>query len=208
MSATSATLATDAEQWRLEKDKNGVQVYSRAVEGWSIREIRGVTAVPASLSSVVAVVTDVAALPEVTGVVARASIRSRESDTHYQVYSVVAMPWPVSDRDILNQREIRQDPNTLTVTVTDIATRDVMPPQNGLVRMVNSRQRWTLTPRPDGSVLAEMCTLSEPAGPIPAAVINVMSVSMPFHTLKMLREMVQRETYAHARLAFIKEQAD
>jgi hypothetical protein len=204
----TAAAAEDAEKWRMEKDKNGIQVYTRAVDGWSIREIRGVTVVPAPLPSVVAVINDVSALPRLTDVVSKAVVRNRESDTRYEVYSVISMPWPVSDRDILNRREIKQDPDSLTVTITDVATHDAMPPQKGVVHIVNSRQTWTLTPRADGSVAAEMRTLSEPAGPIPAAVINALSVSMPFKTLTQLREMVKHDPYTHAQLSFIKSGAE
>lgn len=35
-------LAAEAE-WRLERDEDGTQIYSRTVDGWDIREMRGVS---------------------------------------------------------------------------------------------------------------------------------------------------------------------
>jgi hypothetical protein len=197
---------SNGDGWQLEKDKDGIQVFTRAVEGWSVREFRGVTRIAARLSSLVAVIHDIPASRELTDVVSEAEIQHRESDTRYQVYSAMKMPWPIADRDILNQREITQDKNSLAVTITDVAIQDAAP-RKGLIRIVNSRTQWTLAPTPEGSVLVEMRTLSDPGGPIPAPVINAMSVSTPLKTLSKLKEMVQRAEYAHAKLPFIEEAA-
>jgi hypothetical protein len=196
--------ATEAD-WKLEKDADGIQIYTRAVDGWQIREMRGVTRVDARLASVVAVIHDVSALHELSDVVASSEIRKHESDTRYQVYSMMKMPWPVSNRDILNQRSIAQDPTTLVVTIVDTATEDQLPLKNDYVRILKSRQQWTLTPQAGGGVAVETRTLSDPNGPIPAALINSMAVSTPFKTLSKLKQMAQRPAYAQATLAFIKE---
>ena len=197
---------SDGEVWRLEKDKDGIQVYTRAVEGWSIREFKGVTRIRAALSSLVAVIDDISASHELTDVVSEAQIEHRESDTRYQVYSAMKMPWPIADRDILNQREIVQDGNSLAVTITDVAIEDPSPHRKGLVHILKSHSQWLLVPTPDGSILVEMQTLSDPAG-IPASIINVMSVNTPFVTLSKLREMAQRAQYVHAKLPFIEDAA-
>ncbi|MDB5971024.1 MAG: lipid-binding protein [Hydrocarboniphaga sp.] len=204
--AAPLAAASDAD-WKLEKDKDGIQIYSRAVPGWQIHEVRGVTRIAARLSSVAAVVTDVAAIPELTDVVAHSEVEHRDSDTRYRVYSMMKMPWPVSNRDILNERMIAQDPATLAVTVTDTATQDLMPLKPDLVRIVKSRQQWTLTPTADGGVLVETRLLSDPAGPMPTSLINAMSVSTPFKTLSKLKELVQRPAYRQATLPFVKEAA-
>lgn len=203
----SVAMAAEAE-WKLEKDKDGIQVYTRAVEGWSIREIRGVTHVPARLSSVVAVITDVAAQGELNEYVSQATVQNRESDTRYQIYAQTKMPWPVSNRDVVNQRSIAQDPSSLVVTITDTALESASPvPKSGTVRVVKSKQVWTLTPDPKGGVNAQMQLLSDPNGPIPASLINSMSVSTPFKTLGKLKALAQKPQYASATPAFIKEPA-
>jgi len=196
--------AADA-SWKLEKDAEGVQVYTRAVEGYSIREIRAVTRVPARLSAVVAVLEDVGAVSQLSDVVSEAEILRRQSDTRYQVYSVLKMPWPLDDRDLINQRELRQDPATLTVTISNVAISDAAPPRKGRVRIVKSNQQWVLKPEADGQVLAEMRALTDPNGPIPAAAINAMSVGSPFKSLLKLREMAQSPKYRQANLAHVTE---
>lgn len=191
--------------WRLEKDRDGIRIYSRQVEGWNIREIRGVTQIDTRLSSIVAVIDDIGASRELVELVSEASLRDRESDTRYRVYSKMDMPFPLKDRDIFNQREIGQDDKTLAVTITDTATQGILPPQKGLIRIERSRQTWELTPTPEGPVRVELRILSDPAGPIPVSLINAMSVNTPLDMLSRLKELVRREKYAQAKLTFISE---
>jgi hypothetical protein len=200
-----ASAAADDAGWHLEKDQDGIQIYSRAVDGWSIHEMRSTTHIAGRLSSVVAVITDVDAMHELVDVVAESKITQRDSDTRYQIYSLMKMPWPISNRDILNQREIKQDASTLTVTITDTATQDVIPLKKDLVRILKSRQVWTLTPTADGGVQVENRLLSDPNGPIPSSVINAMSVGTPFKTMTQLKALVQRPQYANAKPGFIKD---
>jgi len=193
------------ELWRQEKDEGGIQIHTRAVPGWSIREIRGSTRFEGRLSSLVAVIDDSSASPELNEFVVKSSVERRDSATRYQLYSVTDMPWPVTDRDVLTEREIVQDPATLAVTISDKATENLMPVQKGLVRILKSRQQWTLTPAADGSVQVEWRMLTDPAGPIPSSMLNALSISTPLRTLAKLKELAQRPRYAQARLSFIRE---
>src|SRR3546814_16582030 len=82
------------------------------------------------------------------------------------------MPWPVSNRDIVNQREIRQDPVTKVVTIIDTALPDAEP-RKDYVRIVKSHQQWRLPPTADGQTTVQIQLLSDPGG-IPAALITAM----------------------------------
>ena len=203
--ACGCALAGD-DPWRLEKDQDGVQMYTRAVEGWSIREIRGVERVEAPLSSVVALLVDTDASHALSDVVVDEKVVQRTDDTHYRFYSQMDLPWPVSDRDAVYARDIVQDDRTLAVTITDVALDgdDGIELRKGVVRMVKSKQTWTLTPAPNG-VDVELRVLADPNGPIPSAIINAMSVGTPFKMLLKLREMVRGPAYAGAKISFIRE---
>jgi hypothetical protein len=196
-----AAPALAADAWKLEKDADGIRIESRAVPGWSIREIRGTARIDAPLSAVVAVLDDVSAIPQLNDVVAEAKVVRRDSATHYQTYAAMKMPWPVSNRDIYNERAITQDAATHAVVIVDAAVADA-PAQRGYVRIVKSKQTWTLTPLADGKVDAQMQVLSDPGG-IPAALINAMSVSSPFNTLTQLRRLSALPKYAQATPAFL-----
>jgi hypothetical protein len=203
--AVSAPSRAGDEAWRVEKERDGAQISTRAVEGWSIREIRGTTRIHARLSAVVAALCDIDATPQLNDLATEARIVQRESDTRYHFYTAMKMSWPVSDRDIVNRRQLSQDPATLVVTIEDTAVADTVPPRKGYVRMVKSHQSWIVSPAAAGEVTVEMRALSDPNGPIPSALINLMAVDAPLKTLGKLKELAQSPRYADAHLAFVKE---
>jgi hypothetical protein len=202
----SAPSRAAADDWRLEKERDGAQISTRAVAGWSIREIRGSARIPARLSAIVAVLCDPEATHELNDLTVESKIVQRDSDTRYQFYNAMKLSWPVSDRDIVNQRRISQEPASGVVTLDDTAIGDTVPPRKGYVRMEKSHQSWTLTPA-GNEVAVEMRALSDPNGPIPSAIINLMAVDAPLKTLLRLKELAQTPKYADAQLAFIKEPA-
>lgn len=199
--------ASEEQAWQIEKEQDGIRISSRAVDGWTIREIRGEARYTGRLSSLVAAINDPAASPELNEFVVESIVQNRERDTRYQLYTLTKMPWPLADRDVLMQREIAQDPTTLAVIVTDTAVTGGVPEKKDLVRITRSRQQWTLTPAADGSVAIELRMLTDPNGPVPASLLNKLSISTPFKTLVKLKELGQNPRYALAQLPFVKGQA-
>jgi hypothetical protein len=193
------------EGWTPKKDDSGIQMFTRPVEGWTIHEIRGVTRVKARLSSVAAIIHDVGMALELNDMVTESRVVDRQGETRYRTYAAMDMPWPVEDRDMVNQRAITQDPKTLAVKFEDVAIEDGVPRREGYERMVRSRQTWTLTPTPDGAVEVELRVLADPAGPIPSSVVNALSISAPFNTLSRLQPIAERPKFADAKLSFIKD---
>lgn len=203
----SAHSALAQDDWRLEKDEDGIRISSRAVDGWEIHEMRAQATIPGPLASVIAVIDDPAASPELNEFVVSTTVRNRQSATRYQMYSQTRMPWPLKDRDVVTQREMVQDPTTLAVTVTDTAIEGGMPEKEGMVRIKRSRQQWIITPAADGSIAVELRMLSDPNGPIPASLLNSMSVNTPFKTIGKLRKLSRSPKYAGARPDFIRKPA-
>jgi hypothetical protein len=203
--ALSLAASAQADDWRLDKEKDGIQVSSRAVPGWSIREIRGVTRLHTRLSALVAVIDDLAAEHEINDLVSEARVVARDSPLRYRIYSATTMPWPLSDRDIVSQRVIAQDAATHEVSIIDDAVADGLPLRQGFVRMTLSHQEWRFAPTATGEVQVTLQLRADPNGPIPSSIINMMSVDVPFKSLTKVKELAQRPSYAGAQLAFIQE---
>lgn len=187
LSSLSAQASAQASaEWRAEKEENGIRIESRAVPGWEIREMRGTAHFDGDVQSLVAVIEDVSVAPQLNEFVVESKVVQRDSESRYRVYTLTKMPWPLKDRDVLMQRVIERDPHSGAVTITDSALAEGVPEKKGLVRIVRSHNRWTLTPTAEGGVQIELLMLSDPAGPIPTSIINSMSVNTPLKTLNEL----------------------
>lgn len=192
--------------WRLDRDKDGIQIYTRAVQGSDFRAIRGETRIRGRLSSVVALLQDMSFWPKLNRIISSARVHQQLSETESLVYLQMNMPWPVSDRDVLNRRQVRQDERTMVVELKEAATTSAtLPTDSSYVRIVRSTQSWTLTPGGDGTVDVSWFTHTDPNGPIPAAVVNMLSVGAPFESLTTMRDAIEGGKYKDASLPYIDE---
>ena len=82
----------------LDKQKDGIEIYTRPVAGSGIKEFKGVADVDASIAGIVAVLRDSDRFMTWFPNTPESRLLSREGMTSYQ-YSVMATPWPMADRD-------------------------------------------------------------------------------------------------------------
>ena len=205
---TSSLLADDFE-WQLKRDRDGIQVYTRKVEGSAFRAVRGVTVLEDTrLSSLVALVRDAEACPRWGDRCARSAIHEQQSDTVAQVYTLNDMPWPVADRDVLAQVNWSQDPKTLAVQMKSSATVGILEANKGVVRLTEALASWFFTPVGHGNVEVVTEAHLNPGGPLPGWVTNMLLVDAPFKTLVNMRAVVTDEKYKVAEVGFVREPGD
>lgn len=196
--------APKLDDWHLEKSHDGIQIYSRAVAGWDIHETRGVARISGHLSSFAAVLDNVKSLGDLSPMVSGAEVVQCDGPAAYRYHARIDMPWPVTDREVYYQRTIAQNHETLELTVTDAVLAE-SPNHKGLVRMTKGRQQWRVTPLANGENQVEVQILSDPGGPIPSSLINMMSQGAPLDALQRMRRLVNDPRYVDADLPWIKE---
>lgn len=193
------------EPWRLRKFENGISVYSREAEGSNFLELKCVFSIKTSLSSIVALLDDFESYPEWVYRCEKSSTLKKTSDQDLIHYQSVAPPWPVDKRDLIVQVKLTQDPITKVVQQRSICIPDYVPRVPGHVRVVNLRALWTLTPLKDGFVNVEYLLMLDPAGSIPAWVVNLGVVDGPYQTELNMKEWLFKEKYQSAKSSFIVE---
>ncbi|WP_372811039.1 START domain-containing protein [Litorivivens sp.] len=181
--------------WELEKQAHGIKVFAREVEGWTVREVKAETTVAASLLSVLAVLNDVPSSGRINESIRIASVLGDPSADSYEVYMLMGMPWPVSDRDVVLKRTIATNPGDGSVRVSEVALQGVLPRKEGVVRVEKMFQSWLVTPIGKCAVYVETQTLVDPGGVIPSGIINRLSIESPMVTLRNLKKAVSEPQY-------------
>src|SRR5262245_24248241 len=90
-----------ASPWKLEKDRNGIQVYTRAVPGSALKEFRAVTRINAPLPVALALIEDVNAMCSWLADCKQARTLKTVSASERYNYVVISAPFPVSNRDMV-----------------------------------------------------------------------------------------------------------
>lgn len=197
------TLAAD---WKLERrdDARDISVYSRKIPDTSYNSFYAVTRANTRLASVVAVLSDVPAMPEWLARMKSARLIKREGDTDIWLHSVYKLPYPFIDREGVLRATLRQDKNGV-VEISTRAEQGVVTSNPKRVRLSNMQSIWRLTPEKNGMVKIELWGQGDPGGYVPPVLFNYNLPDEPLQTLKLLRQMLSRDKYRQKHLAYIQE---
>ncbi|MGH8493135.1 MAG: START domain-containing protein [Moraxellaceae bacterium] len=200
------TAAAPASEWQLSRQDNtrDIRVYLRETPGSSYNNFYAVTRVQTRLSTVVAVLSDVPAMPEWIARLRSTKLLRRDANREMWVHSIYKLPYPFLEREAVLHSRLKQDKSG----VVEITTR----PEKGFVtnnpkrvRLLNMSSLWRLTPENDGIVKIEMWGEGDPGGYVPPMLFNYNLPDEPAQTLKFLRQMLKREKYQKKTLGYIRE---
>lgn len=189
--------------WELKKFENGISVYTRLPENSEYKELKVVFQLKTSLSSIIALLNDVESYPQWVYRCGTSKILKKDSDKHLIRHQTIVAPWPVDNRDVAVEVNSYQDEKTKIVYQKVKALPDYTPTLKNHVRIREFTATWTLKPLKNGFVEIEYELLVNPAGAIPAWVVNMAMVDGPYETSLKMKEWLLKEKYQKANVPFI-----
>ena len=190
--------------WTLKTDKEGILVYTQDLENSPFKAIKTVCTIDATLSSLTAVLLDINNSKEWVYATKTCTLLKKFSPTDLIYYSEVEIPWPLTNRDFIVQLKVSQDPKTKAVTIEGDTKPTYLPEKRNVVRIHRSYSKWVIMPLTNGQLRIEYTLEVDPAGTVPAWLINMFATKGPFESFKELRKQVKKPMYNQVTLAFIK----
>ena len=201
-----ATTSFDVDgEWKLKKYEKGVAVYNREISSSLIKELKAVTQIRTSLSSIIMLLNDRETYPQWVYKCGNSKVLKKINEAEGIYYQTVVAPWPVDDRDFVVDVKVVQDPKTKVVKQYSTCIPQYIPVVPGHVRITEFDALWTLTPLKNGLVNCEYQLLVNPGGNVPAWMVNMAAIDGPFETTVNLRDWVLMEKYQKAKYPFIVE---
>ncbi len=191
--------------WELKKDEDGIKVYTGTAPGTHIRAVKVTCVVNTSMSALTALLMDAGAHEQWVYSTKKSYLVKQLTPASLVYYSEIAMPWPLSNRDVVVEMNISQQPATNVLVVKANAVAQYVPLNKSKVRITRSEVTWTVTPVGNNQLSVEYTGLGDPGGEVPAWLANSFSIKGPFETFKSLKKLVVSPGYARAQYAFIKE---
>ena len=192
-----------ADNWELKKFENGITIYTRATETSNYKELKAIFQIKSSLSSVIALLNDVETYPQWVYRCETSKVLKKNSEQNLIRYQTIVAPWPVDNRDVVVEVHTYQDPKTKIVYQKVTPLPDYSPQLKGHVRIREFRATWTLKPLKNGVVEVEYELLVNPAGAIPAWIVNMALVDGPYETSMKMKERILYEKYQKTNYPFI-----
>lgn len=183
------------EEWKLVKEKEGISVYTRKTELIDFKEFKGITDIDASVSSFLAVITDVDNLTNWVYSVINAKLLKQSSDTLLIYYAESKVPWPFDNRDAVYKEIIKWDEEKRTLKIDIECLPDYVKNKENIVRISYAQGYWEVQEVEKERIKITFQMLVDPGGTIPAWLANAFVIDSPFETLKGLKQVIQEERY-------------
>ena len=193
------SVSLSATAWELEKQQDGISVYTKTQLDSAFIAFRGEVVISSTLETVLSVIEDAESMDNWLHECSTSQILEHTSDNEIIVYQETNAPWPVSDRSfVLKMTTERSDAGnrakvlfSAIVENADEALSEVG--DEDCVRVTELDGMWLLEQISDTSVHVRYETSADPAGSIPAWLANAFVVDQPFNTLKNLRSKIEAD---------------
>lgn len=202
-----ASVACQASEWELARDRSGIKVWTRDEPGYPIRAFKAVTTVDSSLAGLVSLIMDTDRVSDWAYRILKVEVLARDdAAATFVIRTETDFPWPLSNRDVVLAGQIAQDDKTRVVMIRSRSTPAGQYPLNpDFVRMPDMVGDWIFRPLGGGKVEVTMVGRANPSGNIPFGVVNLIIHETPYRTLLGLRQVIGTERYQRSRLAQIRE---
>lgn len=191
-------------EWHLKKQEDGITVYTKSTPNSNFKTVKVDFNISGSLSQLAAFLLDVEKQTKWIYNSKTTSLVKKVASNEIIYYSEITLPWPCTNRDYVSHVWMNQTASK-ELTITTHAEPDMVPVKNDKVRVSVSNAHWVITAM-DGNMLHVTYIVQfDPAGSLPAWLVNMFLGKAPIQTFKKLREEVNKPEYINARLDFIKE---
>ena len=190
--------------WQLKKDEEGIKVYTGNTPNSCFKSIKVECVVHATLSQLAAALLDVARQSEWVYCNKTTHVIRRIASNELLYYAELEVPWPCTDRDYVSHIVMTQPlPSSLVI---DANTEPKSEPEvSGVVRVQKSHAHWEVTSISKDQQKIQYTVMFDPAGALPAWLVNMFVTKGPLITFHNLKNFVSKPEYRNAHLDFIKE---
>jgi hypothetical protein len=179
--------------WNLKKDKSGIQIYTRSVEGSLFKEFKGITVLrDVTLTKVLDVIMDVKNYENLFPDCRNPRVLEQQDRWHVIHYMQTKGPFLVKDRDSIFEQKAEIDRNGKHARISLKPLPDYLAENKDMVRIRKGSGFWDLETDNNGNIKVTYQFLSDPGGEIPSWLANSFVVSQPFKTLESLRIRVEK----------------
>ncbi|HMW12881.1 MAG TPA: hypothetical protein PKE09_06895 [Chitinophagales bacterium] len=192
LSLTLLTTSTFAqENWKLEKDKNGIKVWNRKVAGTAIKEFKVSTIINTSTEKMLAFLKNTAKYDQWMYKVDEGSVKvlKRVSDNDYYTYMTISAPF-IKTRETITHMTFNSQDAKGAILINLEAAPNLLPLNDKYVRIPKMKAYFKIVPLGNGQIELIHQALGSSGGNIPEALINLTSVDCPFYMFTKIKSMI------------------
>lgn len=176
-------------EWKLEKDKDDVQVWLADTEQSKYKTFKAKTIINVDIEEVYAKLKDLNALTQYyhgISAVTDITVLNENEATYFLEFD---FPWPVTKRRaFVKSKAYPVEVGAYEIETSAISNTSL---KDGYVPVTNMNSIWSLVSAGKNKTIVTTIAHMDPAGKIPGWVANAFVVDTPFKSLKKLKEILE-----------------
>ncbi len=172
--------------WKLEKDKHGIKVYSSAVPNSVFKAVKVEGNFTGSYSKLITILTNVSQFNNWIYHSKKSSVLQQNSTLDFIYHTETEMPWPLTNRDAVIHLKISTDSLPKQLIITGKSEPDLVPMTPGIVRVNHYEANWKVIQVSNKTLHINYQVEVDPEGDIPGWVANMFVEKGPYETFSNL----------------------
>ncbi|MCH2022626.1 MAG: START domain-containing protein [Saprospiraceae bacterium] len=177
--------------WKFIKSSDGISIYTRSVDGWSVNEYRAIFTIKAPIELVEKVLRDTKNQRKWSKNTILVKEIKRVSHDIFYTYSQTNAPWPATDRDNV-VHIIYTYPTKNKIHIKIESKPNAFPKNKNFVRIERMEGSWILEASSNGTTKVTQQALVDPGGSTPKWLINSFLVNGPMRNLNNLKNYIEK----------------
>ena len=174
--------------WKLDKNQDGIRVYTKAKKDSEFKAFKAIVLVDASVDEIIELLKNADRYTEWYGYTKTSKLLNHENGVQYN-YVETMFPWPYKNRDMVYRMSMNAGyPEEVKISLVGIP--DYIPEKKGIVRMKKAKGYISLQSLNDKTQVTYEFH-SEPGDNVPKWLANNSIAELPFKTLFGLREILK-----------------
>jgi hypothetical protein len=172
--------------WKLTKNKDGIQVYQRDAKGSNFKNIKVECTLTGTFDKLVAIISNVSQYKDWVYNNKSATLVKRVSSYEFYYYTETFLPWPLDNRDAVMHTRITKDSLNRFLKINSTSVTGVVPLKTDKVRITRSDINWYVTKPSANSIHIVYTFETNPGGNVPSWLVNSFADKGPFESFKAL----------------------
>jgi hypothetical protein len=179
-------------KWDLEKDKDGIKVYTSKAESAKYKAVKVEAVLAGNIDKLLKLLLDAGSNKEWIYRTNNSYQIKRISQNEILSYTETSVPWPATNRDIAIKMQLNRDVKNNTLKVTAVGVPKAIPEKKGIVRIPYFNSWWDVKGDGKNSLRITYFLEVDPGGSVPAWITNMFAAKGPFETFSNLSQILRK----------------
>jgi hypothetical protein len=178
-------------EWKLNREGNGIKVYTQKLDDSKFKSVKVVCNIIGTIDKLVAILKNVDGNIKWVYNTKRTYSIKTVSNNEFIYYAETALPWPLTNRDVVIHMLFNKDSINKTLLVKATGLKDETATNKNIVRIPYFNGLWQVTNTDETHIHITYTLSVDPGGTIPAWAYNKFVSKGPYNTFNNLAALLK-----------------